>query len=115
MCAAFLGKHGYRVCVLEKQDVPGGNLQNFERDGKVFNTGLHYVGALDKGQVLYKVFKYLGIMDRVEFNRLDPECFDRVWVGDKSYCSVSGFEGYQKALMGYFPEEKAAIETYISK
>ena len=65
MCAAFLGKHGYRVCVLEKQDVPGGNLQNFERDGKVFNTGLHYVGALDKGQVLYKVFKYLCIMDRV--------------------------------------------------
>ncbi|MFT3739396.1 MAG: NAD(P)/FAD-dependent oxidoreductase [Breznakibacter sp.] len=115
MCAALLGKHGYRVCVLEKHELPGGNLQNFVRGGKVFNTGLHYIGALDKGQALYKIFKYLGIMDRVAFDRLNPRCFDHILFGDKSFCNVSGFEGYQNALISYFPEEKTAIETYVAR
>ncbi len=58
MCGAILSKNGYSVCLLEKQPTPGGNLQTFKRHGKVFNTGLHYLGALKKGQTLYKIFKY---------------------------------------------------------
>ena len=115
MCAALLGKHGFRVGVLEQQTHVGGNLQSFERKGKVFNTGLHYVGALDKGQVLYKLFKYLGILDLVDFDSLDRSCFDRIGMGGDWYCSVSGFEGYQAELERRFPGEREAVANYVAQ
>ncbi|WP_088653244.1 phytoene desaturase family protein [Geofilum rhodophaeum] len=113
MCAALLGKHGFRVGVLEQQKHVGGNLQSFERGGKVFNTGLHYVGALEKGQVLHKLFKYLGVIDRVDFVSLDRACFDRIGMGKEWYCSVSGFEGFQAELERRFPSEREAVVNYV--
>ena len=114
MCASVLGKHGFKVALLEMAESYGGNLQNFVRDGLVFNTGLHYIGALEEGQVLNKIFKYLGLMDRVEFERLDPECFVRIIIADRTYCCASGFENYTQRLLSYFPKEQEAINNYIS-
>lgn len=115
MCGAFLSKHGYSVCVLEKQPTPGGNLQTFKRHGKVFNTGLHYLGALNKGQTLYKIFKYLGLMDRITFDQLNPNCFDKVFIGEKEYCNASGYKNYENNLIEYFPAEADAIKKYVEK
>jgi all-trans-retinol 13,14-reductase len=61
LCGAILSKEGFQVCVVEKTKAVGGNLQSFERDGIVFNTGLHYFGSADKGQFIYQLFHYLGI------------------------------------------------------
>lgn len=115
MCGAILSKHGYSVCLLEKQPLAGGNLQTFKRNGKVFNTGLHYLGALKKGQTLYKIFKYLGLLDRITLDQLNPDCFDRVFIGAKEYCNPSGFESYEKKLLDYFPAEEESIKRYIEK
>lgn len=115
MCGAFLSKHGYSVCILEKQPLAGGNLQTFKRNGKVFNTGLHYLGALNKGQTLYKIFKYLGLFERITFDQLNPDCFDKVFIGDKEYCHASGFQNYENNLIEYFPTEADAIKKYIEK
>lgn len=61
--AIILAKEGKKVCVLEKNQQFGGNLQTFARDKQIFDTGIHYIGALDKGQNLYKYFSYIGIME----------------------------------------------------
>ncbi|MGO2359479.1 MAG: phytoene desaturase family protein, partial [Mesonia sp.] len=63
--ALILAKEGYKVCVLEKNNQFGGNLQTFVRDKKIFDTGVHYIGGLGKGENLYTYFKYLGIMDKL--------------------------------------------------
>ena len=42
-CAYILAKSGKKVCVVEKNIVPGGCLQSFRRKGEVFDTGFHYV------------------------------------------------------------------------
>ena len=60
--AIILAKEGKSVCVLEKNNQYGGNLQTFVRDKTIFDTGIHYIGGLDKGQNLYKYFSYIGIM-----------------------------------------------------
>ena len=54
--ANFLAKEGYSVCVLEKNKQHGGNLQIFIRNKTIFDTGVHYIGGLDKGQTLYKIY-----------------------------------------------------------
>ena len=51
-CAIILAKAGHKVTVLEKNRQFGGNLQIFVRDKVVFDTGVHYVGGLSKGQNL---------------------------------------------------------------
>lgn len=115
MCGAFLSKHGFKVVLLEMGKVAGGNLQSFVKHGAVFNTGLHYVGAMEKGQILNKIFNYLGVLDRVEFDRLDPDCYDRIIIGDREYASASGFDNYAARLISYFPGEETAIRNYVEK
>lgn len=44
----ILAKEGYSVCVLEKNNQYGGNLQTFVRDKTIFDTGIHYIGGLEK-------------------------------------------------------------------
>ena len=66
ICGNVLAKEGLSVCVLEKNKQIGGSLQTFSRDKTVFDSGVHYIGGLDKGQNLYQVFKYLGVMDKLK-------------------------------------------------
>jgi len=112
---ALLAKKGKRVCVLEKHFQIGGNLQVFKRKGCSFSAGMHYGGVLDKGQTLYKVFTYLGIYDKLKLTRLDENCFEKIYLGDKEYCYAMGMDNFKNKLISYFPNEKKAIETYTKK
>src|SRR3954462_15782414 len=74
--AIILAKEGYSVCVLEKNNQYGGNLQTFVRDKTIFDTGIHYIGGLQKGQNLYNYFKYLGIIDDLNLKKMDEDAYD---------------------------------------
>ena len=87
VCANILSKEGLKVCVLEKNEQIGGCLQSFKRDGIMFDSAVHYVCGLDKGQTLYQLFQYLGIMERLEIERMDSNGFDAVLFGiDDAVC-----------------------------
>ena len=59
VCADILGREGYKVCVLEKNKQVGGCLQTYVRDRVIFDSGVHYMGGLSKGQNLYQVFNFI--------------------------------------------------------
>ncbi|MCK4662763.1 MAG: NAD(P)/FAD-dependent oxidoreductase [Bacteroidales bacterium] len=117
ICASILSKNGYNVCVLEKNHQIGGSIQNFSRDGVVFDTGAHYVGGLDEGQNLYQYFKYLGLNDKLNVKKLDINAFDIISFGDdkKDYPFAMGYENFKNQLEQYFPEEREALNNYIDK
>ena len=71
ICAAILGKEGFKVCILEKNRQIGGSLQTYVRDKVIFDSGVHYIGGLDKGQNLYQIFKYLGMMEHLRLVKMD--------------------------------------------
>lgn len=79
--ALILAKEGHSVCVLEKNNQYGGNLQTFVRDKTIFDTGVHYISGLSEGQNLYQYFKYLGIMDDLKLKKLDEDGFDIITFG----------------------------------
>jgi len=114
ICADILGKEGYRVCVLEKNKQIGGCLQTFVRDKTIFDSGVHYIGGLAKGQNLYQVFKYIGILDKLKLQRMDEDCFDKVVIsGDpKEYVYAQGYENFIKHLAKDFVGEEQAIRKY---
>lgn len=115
-CAAILSKEGQRVCVLEKNEQLGGNLQTFRRNGKTFDTGVHYLSGLERGQNLYRFFNYLGLMERLDLVKMDESGFDAVMFGDdeKTYLYGMGYERFATQLIADFPEEKSAILHYCS-
>lgn len=112
--AIILAKEGYSVCVLEKNNQYGGNLQTFVRDKTIFDTGIHYIGGLGEGQNLNKYFKYLGIMDDLKLKQLDEDGFDIISFEDekKEYPHAQGYENFVDQLAKYFPKERGAIQKY---
>ncbi len=59
--AIILLKLGYQVTVIEKNLLPGGLMRSYLREGITCPVGVHYVGSLDGGQPLRRMFDYLGV------------------------------------------------------
>lgn len=116
VCAYILASEGHSVLVLEKNHQIGGLLQVYSRDKAIFDTGVHYVGSLDKGENLYQFFKYFGILDKMKLKRMDEEKFDVIRFDDGSeYFYGQGYDQFKKNMIGYFPDEVEAIETFCNK
>jgi len=115
LCGNILSKEGKNVCILEKHHQFGGNLQTFKRDGKIFETGVHYVGGLSKGQNLHQYFKYAGIVDKLKLQRLNLDAFDKINFEGKIYSFAQGFDNFIETLAKDFPSERSALKEYINK
>ena len=115
--AIIMAREGKSVCVLEKNNQYGGNLQTFVRERTIFDTGVHYLGGLEKGQNLYRYFEYLDILDGLHLTRLNEDGFDLItFDGDeKEYPHAQGYPNFERQLVEKFPEEKEAIHQYCKK
>lgn len=112
-CGATLSKEGYHVCVLEKNRQPGGCFQSFKRYGRVLDTGIHYVGSMDEGEILRQYFAYFGILDKLKMRRMDEEAFDMICYQDKFYPFAMGHARFAETLSREFPKEKEALTRYV--
>lgn len=110
-CGYILSKHGMKVCVLEQNTQPGGCMQTFRRGKHTFDTGFHYVGGLDAGQPLHRLFDYFGLM-KLPWYRLDENGFDEVVINDKSYLFANGYERFTETLSEQFPHQHKNLKKY---
>src|SRR5690606_7350407 len=110
----ILAKEGKRVCVLEKNNQFGGNLQTFSRDKKIFDTGVHYIGGLSEGQNLNRYFSYLGIMSELSVERM-PEVFDTIYFEHTKTCYpvAQGYDAFIIHLSPFFVGKAAVLERYV--
>ncbi len=113
VCGNILSKEGYTVCMVEKNKQLGGCLQIYVRNRVIFDSGVHYIGGLEKGQNLYQIFQWLEIMDKLRLEKMDPG-FDRILVGDdkKEYPVMQGYDAFEEVMIKEFPEEATAIRKY---
>jgi all-trans-retinol 13,14-reductase len=113
LCGYILAKEGMKICILEKNKRFGGCLQSFTRNGQSFDTGVHYFGSMDPGQTLNRYWRYFGLSDSLKLERMNPDGFDRIIIGDKEYPMAMGFENFIEQLLPYFPTEKDILQKYI--
>ena len=115
--ALILAKQGLKVCVLEKNNQYGGNLQTFSREKLIFDTGVHYLGGLSKGQNLHQFFSYLEIMDDLELQQMNEDGYDKISFGDENieYPHAQGYENFIEQLAAFFPNEKQNLESYCEE
>lgn len=115
--ALVLAKEGLSVCVLEKNNQFGGNLQTFSRRKLIFDTGVHYLGGLSEGQNLHQYFSYLGIMDQLKLKKLSEDGFDRITFDndETEYPHAQGYDNFVEQLARIFPDERQNLQRYAGE
>lgn len=111
-CGVILSKEGFNVCVIEKNDLFGGCFQTYQRRGRLFDTGIHYIGSLEEGQMMNQFFRFAGIMDKLKVRKLDENAFDRIFYKDKVYDYAMGYECFIENLCSAFPHERENLHRY---
>lgn len=111
--ALALALAGRRVAVFEQHVLPGGYSQSFELGGFRFSPGIHYVGALGPGGGLRRIYEGLGVANDLEFFELDPDGYDRAFVGGERFDIPKGQERFAERLKGRFPAEAKGIDRYF--
>lgn len=113
---AILSKEGLSVCLLEQHSVIGGCLQSFKRNGRILDTGMHYVGSLSEGEIMHQYFKYFGIYDKLKLKKLDENGFDRFHFMDGTiYSHAMGYDRFIDTLSSHFPAERQNIIAFSQK
>ncbi|MBW2448663.1 MAG: NAD(P)/FAD-dependent oxidoreductase [Deltaproteobacteria bacterium] len=113
VAALALAQAGHRVRVLEQHHLPGGYSQSFTVEGFSFSPGIHYIGQLGPGGGLRKIYEGLGIANELDFLELDPDGYDRVFVGDERFDIPKGREHFAERLKQRFPSEAKGIDGYF--
>lgn len=111
--AYILAKNGFKVAVFEKNAQFGGCLQSFKREGVTFETGMHYVGSIEEGQILHKYFNYLSILDDIELSSLNKSCYDIIDFRGERYSYANGHENFVETLSQKFPYNVNDIKEYV--
>lgn len=114
--AALLSKIGYKVLVLEQHYVAGGCCHTFEEGGYEFDTGIHYVGNVQK---LHKILNLITEKP-IEWIRLgntqfdQTKIYDKVFINENKFNFRTGESTFMFDLMNKFPLESTNIVKYFN-
>lgn len=113
VCGGLLSKTGQRVLIIEQHYIAGGCTHVFEDKGFEFDTGVHYIGNIEKRK------KILDLITepKVEWDRLGTKengwIYDEIVIGDNHYYLRSGEDGFLSEVNKYWPEEIENVKRYL--
>jgi phytoene dehydrogenase-like protein len=106
--AAFLSKAGRSVLLCEKENICGGLMNTFERDGFFFDGGIR---ATENSGVLFPMVKKLGLEIQFVRNKISIGVEDRVI----RINNAEDIQAYQSLLTNLYPESQPAIGAIIDQ
>lgn len=111
--ALKLARCNYSVLLLEAMPSFGGYLNPFRRKGYTFDTGLHYLGELGRGDRFWRALDELGLIESLGFIELNPDGFDRYIFPDYELRVCKGKEQFIERLINDFPREQRGIQEFF--
>jgi all-trans-retinol 13,14-reductase len=123
-CAGLLSRAGKRVLVLEQHYIAGGCTHSFVEHGYEFDTGLHYMGNIDKRKKILDLITE----EPIEWDKMGTKengyVYDEIRIGKLSqdlskveqwheYDLPAGREAFVKLMVSKFPKEEATILKYL--
>jgi phytoene dehydrogenase-like protein len=111
--AVALARAGKKVLVLEQHDRPGGWTHSFTLNGYRFSPGVHYIGDLQEGGGLRRIYDGLDVSQDLAFVELNPDGYDHIVVGEKQVDFPRGRENLIERLKSHFPHEAQGIDGYF--
>ena len=98
---ALLADKGFDVTILEQLPVAGGGLYSFEKDGEIWQTGMHIVCGLEEGGRVKAILDHLNISVPLEETTMDNS--PAPLIGEKEWSYYKGgtfrFVGGSKPLI----------------
>ena len=111
--AVPLAQAGMKVLVCEQHEVPGGWTHSFTLQGYRFSPGVHYIGELQPGGQMRRIYEGLGVSQDLEFCELNPDGFDHIVIGDEQFDIPKGKAAFAARLKERFPDEAEGIDGYL--
>jgi prolycopene isomerase len=108
----FLAKAGQKALVLEKHFQAGGCVTTYRRGGYPMDT-VHVLGGLKEGSALDRVFKYLNLYSKVQFNEVQ-KLFIYKFPGYDINC-YADIGKFKTELQSHFPDQKANIDGILGE
>ena len=112
--ALALARAGQKVLVLEQHYLPGGWTHSFTLEGHRFSPGVHYMGDLQPGGGLRRLYEGLGLGADLEFCEMRPDGFDHFVIDGEQFDQPKGLEAWKARLTRRFPHEAQGIERYFT-
>ncbi len=112
-CGIILAKNGYQVTVLEQEHQIGGCLQCFRRGNAKFETGMHFIGSCDPGQVLDRLLRYLEVREGLSLSRMDPAGYEIIALRGERFRFAQTRQAFIEELSERFPAEHDHLEAYF--
>jgi len=110
---AKLSKEGKKVLLIEQHDRPGGCATTFQRKDFTFEVGLHEMDGLDKRDMKTRIFRDLGVFDKLEFLKV-PEFYH--FVNDRYEITIPhNPDKAIEVLYAHFPEEENGIRAFFNQ
>jgi prolycopene isomerase len=111
--AAALARAGKQPLVLEQSATPGGYAQVFRRGDFAFDISLHSMDGVAPSGWAYGPLRDLGVLERVEFTRLDPYYIAR-YPGREIIAHANPI-AYETELISAFPDEAQGIRSLFDE
>ena len=113
--ALLLARFGRSVLLLDRAPAPGGALRRFRRGGAVFDTGFHFTGSVQPGELFDHLLGVLGIRGELELQPFDPEVGHRFRFADAGVEMELpfGLDRCRDRWQAQFPQEREALDWYF--
>ena len=116
-CAAYLSKVGKKVLVLEQHYIAGGCCHVFDEKGVEHETGIHYVGNIDKRNEILDLIT----VEPIEWCKMGAGpgsgpgagVYDEICIEGETYLFRAGEENFISDLSKRFEGEESGIRKYI--
>ena len=110
----ILSKLNHRVTVVERNSLPGGLMRSYIRSGIDCPVGVHYMGSLDRGQPLRRLWDYLGVTPLIPVERMGVNgVIDRYIFDDFTFDLPESIDAFEDNLRRAFPLEHSQIITIM--
>ena len=75
---------------------------------------MHYIGDLQEGGGLRRIYDGLGVSQDLTFVELNPDGYDHIFIGEKRIDFPKGKENLIERLKSHFPHEAKGIDSYFA-
>lgn len=114
---SLLAKKGYKICMLEAHDIPGGYAHTFKMGDWSFCAQVHYILGCGREEHIYSFLKHLGLEKEITFELMGPEGgYDLVSLPDGKRVFIPyGFDQMEKNIEEAYPGQGKAAGRFLKE
>lgn len=111
---ALLANAGYRICMLEAHDIPGGYVHSFKMGDYHFCAQVHYTWGCAPGGAIYEFLKRIGLEKDIEFEAYDPEGYDHMVLPDGKTVKIPfGYDKLVESVESVYPGNREKMKKFV--